>query len=79
MKHCTHPDHCEECWRHKMTAVRNNELRKEIVELLGLSHLKGTPLLEAAVKRLDQLLLIEEIAVAVEREGLFTASASATN
>lgn len=72
---CEHPSECPECSDMKITALRKNELRREIAERLGVSHLKGTPQLEAAVRRLDQLLLIEEIAIACEKDGLMTAAA----
>lgn len=79
MKPCDHITKCEHCHEEmrklKAEASIKNELRKEIAERLGVSHLKGTPQLEAAVRRLDQLILIEEIAIACEKDGLMTATA----
>lgn len=81
MKPCDHAKTCESCHeanrKLKAEAVIKNELRREIAERLGVSHLKGTPQLEAAVRRLDQLILIEEIAAAAERDGLTAAMAEA--
>ena len=74
MSKCGHPGECPECSRIRITAERKNELRKEIAEALGVSHLKGTVQLEAALKRVEQLLLIEEIAIAAEKAGLMAAS-----
>lgn len=83
MKHCDHTDKCESCHeamrKLKVEAAVKNELRSQIAEKLGVSHLRGTPQLEAAVRRLEQLLLIEEIAAAAERDGLFAASADAAS
>jgi hypothetical protein len=83
MKHsCDHVSKCESCHeamrKLKVEASVKNELRAEIAEKLGVSHLKGTPQLDAAKARLDQLLLIERIAIAAEREGLRAASVEAT-
>lgn len=79
MKPCDHIEKCEHCHeaslKLKVEASVKNELRREIAERLGVSHLKGTPQLEAAVRRLDQLILIEEIAIACEKDGLMTAAA----
>jgi hypothetical protein len=79
MKHCTHADECKECFNNRVAALRKNELRSEIAEKLGVSHLKGTPQLEAALRRVEQLLLIEEIAALAERDGLLAASADAAS
>lgn len=83
MKPCNHADTCESCFEERRKKLRveaavKNELRSEIAERLGVSHLKGTPQLEAAVRRLEQLILIEEIAAAAERDGLRSAIVEAT-
>jgi hypothetical protein len=79
MKHCTHADECRECFINRVAARCKNELRSEIAEKLGVSHLKGTPQLEAALRRLEQLLLIEEIAALAERDGLIAHADSVAN
>lgn len=56
MTECKHHEECPECSAMRITANRKNELRKEIAELLGVAHLKGTRQLEAALKRIDELL-----------------------
>lgn len=80
MKQCDHADTCESCFEERrklrVEAAVKNELRSEIAERLGVSHLKGTPQLEAAVRRLEQLLLIEEIAAAAERDFVAQAAVS---
>ncbi len=75
---CTHNETCEECHeanrRLKAEAAVKNELRKEIADILGVSHLRGETQLREAVKRLDQLILIEQIAIAAEKDGLTAAA-----
>lgn len=61
MKHsCDHIEKCEHCHetnrKLRVEAAIKNELRAEIAEKLGVSGLKGTPQLEAALRRVEQLL-----------------------
>jgi hypothetical protein len=70
MAKCTHIETCEECFEANRKLKVEGSLRSGLVgelrELLGVDHLKGTPQLEAAVKRVKQLKSIEALAVMVE-------------
>jgi hypothetical protein len=79
MKQCTHPNDCEECHRHRVTALRMNTVSRRLAEKLGVTHLTGERQIEAALARVEQLILIEEIAALAERDGLMAASADAAS
>jgi hypothetical protein len=80
MKHsCDHPNECQECHRHKTTALRMNGVSRRLAEKLGVTHLTGERQIEAALARVEQLLLIEEIAAAAERDGLIAHADSVAN
>jgi hypothetical protein len=78
MKQCTHADECRECFNNKATALRMNAVSRRLAEKLGVTHLTGERQIEAALARVEQLILIEEIAIACERDGL-TAAADAAS
>lgn len=72
MKHCDHISKCEHCHEEmqklKVEASIRSGLVGELRDKLGVAHLKGRPQLDAALRRVEQLLLIEEIAAAAERD-----------
>lgn len=59
MTKCTHTETCEECHealrKEKAMARIKNELRSELNERLGVSHLVGETQLRAALRRLDEV------------------------
>lgn len=77
MKTCDHISKCEHCHEEmrklKVEAAVRGGLVRSLKEKLGVDGLTGTPQLEAALKRVEQLLLIERIAIAAEKEGLRSA------
>ena len=66
MTKCTHCETCEDCHealrKEKALASLRSGLAGRLNGLLGVQHLKGTPLLDAAVARVEALLKIEKFA-----------------
>ena len=66
MTKCTHCETCEDCHeemkKQRALASLRSGLAGELNVLLGVQHLKGTALLDAAVARVEALLKIEKFA-----------------